>query len=161
MVKTNPAFAADLEIKLVGKTDFAVTVDIENYGLSKYLTKIPYLSHHDVTLVQKQSQVLLLLINNTPNALGIITGKFFEYMAAHRPILCIGPSGGDVYKILTETNSGYLSGYDDIQSLEKNIFALYDKFKKGTLSSESKGIEKYSRKELTSDLANVLNIIAK
>ncbi|HXB10407.1 MAG TPA: glycosyltransferase family 4 protein [Bacteroidia bacterium] len=161
LVKNNPAFAADLEIKLVGKTDFAVNADIEQYDLAKYLTKIAYLSHHEVTLAQKQSQVLLLLINNTPNALGIITGKFFEYMAAHRPIICIGPSGGDVDKILSETNSGYLSGYDDTQALEKNILVLYDKFKKGTLSSENKNIEKYSRKELSNDLSKVLNTIAK
>ena len=36
------------------------------------------------------------MVNNTPNAKGIITGKVFEYIASGRPILVIGPKDGDL-----------------------------------------------------------------
>lgn len=160
IVKKNAGFANDLQIKLVGKTDIAVTEDIENNGLSSYLEKIPYLTHAEVAQVQKKSQVLLLLINNTPNAMGITTGKFFEYLAAKRPILCIGPKGGDADKILSETNGGLISGYEDSQPLEANILYFYNKYKQGNLYCESVNIEKYSRKMLTGEVADVLNSIS-
>lgn len=160
IIKKDAAFAADLEIKLVGKVDISVSDAIEKYGLTKYLNKIAYLSHHEVTLVQKQSQVLLLLVNRTPNAKGIITGKFFEYMAAKRPVLCIGPVGGDVDSILKETRAGLLADYDDAATLEKNILYYYNKYKAGNLVSESVNTEKYSRKMLTGEISNVLNTIS-
>lgn len=160
IVKKNVAFAADLQIKLVGKTDIAVTEDIEKNGLSAYMEKTPYLTHGEVTEVQKKSQLLLLLINNTPNAMGITTGKLFEYLAAERPILCIGPNGGDADKILTETKGGLISGYEDSRTLEANIMYFYNKYKSGNLACESVNIEKYSRKALTGEVAEVLNIIS-
>jgi hypothetical protein len=159
LAKADPAFANDLEIKLVGKVDIAVLDDIGKYGLSKNLNKIEYLNHHDVTVVQKQARVLMLLINNTPNAKGILTGKFFEYMAAKRPILCIGPIGGDVDKILKEVNAGLISDYNDEKKLEENILDFYNKFKQNRLETDSKGIEKYSRKALTGKMAELLNSI--
>ena len=157
MVKKDSGFAKDLEIKLVGKVDIFVQEDIEKNGLNSNLNKIAYLSHHDVTIVQKQAQVLMLLINRTPNAMGITTGKFFEYMAAKRPILCIGPIGGDADKILAETHAGLLSDYDDEVTLEKNIQYYYNNFKAGKLVSEGINTEKYSRKMLTGEVARVLD----
>ena len=160
LVKSEPSFAADLEIKLAGKVDIAVLDDIEHYGLLNNLNKISYLTHPEVTIVQKQAQVLMLLINNTPNAMGITTGKLFEYLAAKRPILCIGPVGGDADKILKEVNGGLLSAYNDLQKLKQDILYFYHKYKQGGLVSESTGIEKYSRKELTRRLGSLLDEIA-
>ena len=160
IVKKNSVFANDLQLKLVGKTDIAVTDDIEKNGLLPYMEKTPYLTHAEVTQVQKKSQILLLLINNTPNAMGITTGKFFEYLAAERPVLCIGPKGGDADKILNETKGGLISGYEDSAALEANIMYFYNKYKQGNLPCESVNIEKYSRKMLTGEVANVLNRIS-
>ena len=132
----------------------------DSFPFLQFYNRVSHLSHHEVTQVQKQSQVLLLLVNNTPNAKGIITGKFFEYMAAKRPVLCIGPVGGDVDSILKETHAGLLADYDDAATLEKNILYYYNKYKAGNLVSESVNTEKYSRKMLTGEISNVLNTIS-
>jgi hypothetical protein len=103
----------------------------------------------------------LLLINNTSNAKSILTGKFFEYLAARRPIVCIGPADGDAATILNETNSGLVADFHDVQTMKENIMTYYDRYKSGKLVSESRNIEKYSRKELTKSLSEIMNRIAK
>ena len=157
LIATHPDLANDLEIKLVGKVDHSVSNSLESYKLTQFVNRIPYLSHDEVVICQRQSQVLLLIINNTPNAKMILTGKFFEYLAAQRPILCIGPPDGDAAKILEKTHAGLLSGHDDIAEIEKHLLTYYNLFKKGDLTIESSEIENYSRKELTRQLAGLLD----
>lgn len=161
IVAENPSFAADLEIKLVGKVDFSILRSVEEAGLTNYLRRIEYMPHDQVILCQRQSQVLLLVINNTPNAGMILTGKFFEYLAAGRPILCLGPEKGDAAAILRETDSGLLAGFGDTVTMKQHLLDLYSDFKKGTLVSRSTGTERYSRKELTRDMVAVLGRIAR
>ncbi len=159
LLTTHPSLAGDLEIKLVGKVDFTVTNSLETYGLSSFTRKIDYLPHAEVVTCQQQSQVLLLIINNTPNAKMILTGKFFEYLAAKRPILCLGPEDGDAAHILSETQAGLLAGFGDVDTMKTHILRLYDGYKTGLLTVNSREIEKYSRKELTGKLASVLDDI--
>jgi hypothetical protein len=130
---------------------------IEEYGLTGFMNKIEYLPHSEVVKVQQQSQVLLLLINNTPNSKSILTGKFFEYLAAGRPILCVGPTDGDAADILKETNSGLISNFTDLQKTKENILIYYKLYKEGKLLFSNNNIEKYSRKALTGKLSEVMN----
>lgn len=157
LVNGNASLKNDLEIKLVGKVDFNVTQSIADNGLSQFVKKIDYLPHNEIIRVQQESQVLLLLINRTKNAKGILTGKFFEYLSAKRPILCIGPHDGDAARILDETNAGRISGFDDAEALKKNVLEYYGAYKQANLASGSSNIEQYSRRELTRRLAEVLN----
>lgn len=159
MVGEDPQFASDLEIKLVGKVDFQVTASIGEHGLTEFVRRIDYMPHNEVVQCQRQSQVLLLIINNTPNAKMILTGKFFEYLAAKRPILCLGPVAGDAAKILSETNAGLLAGFDDLQSMKQHIQQFYRDFKNGTLRSASTEIDRYSRSALTRELCVILDRI--
>lgn len=159
LVESEPDFKDDLEIKLVGKVDVSVKQSIEHFRLNNFVNKIEYLQHNEVIKTQKQSQVLLLLINNTPNAKMILTGKFFEYLAAKRPIICIGPSEGDAAKILKQTNSGLISDFNDVNGLKNNVLKYYNLFKNNKLFSESTGIENFSRKELTGKLAGLLESV--
>ncbi|PKP45127.1 MAG: glycosyl transferase family 1, partial [Bacteroidetes bacterium HGW-Bacteroidetes-12] len=78
IVAENKEFAADIELKLIGKTDASVIVAIIKYRLSKNVKVIDYVTHDKVVEFQKKSQVLLLIVNNVPSAKGIITGKIFE-----------------------------------------------------------------------------------
>jgi len=152
----NPLFKTDLQICLVGKTDFSVISDITKNGLLDNVEKINYLTHTEAIQKQQQSQVLLLLINNSNNAKGILTGKFFEYLAAKRPIFAVGPADGDVAKVLNETLAGEMVGFEDAEHTKKVILNYYKKYKEGSLNIDSTSFEKYSRKNLTSQLVNIL-----
>jgi glycosyltransferase involved in cell wall biosynthesis len=157
----NPGFAENLEIKLVGSVDYSVSESIERAGLGQYVNKVSYLPHNEVVKVQQQSQVLLLLINDTPNANVILPGKFFEYMASLRPILCIGPKDGDAAQVIADTNSGYIVDKDDVAGIQQTIKQLYARYKTGKTKMESKGIDRYSRRQLTADLSERLNYICR
>ncbi len=158
LVKEDEAFKNALEIKLVGKLDIAVKESIEEHGLSSYVNKIDYLPHDKVIAEQQRSRVNLLLVNQTPNAKSILTGKFFEYLSAGAPILAIGPTDGEVAKILNETKAGKISDFNDTHSLKENV---YEQFKDQHLTRNEEEIKKYSRKNLTKKLANVLNDLTK
>lgn len=127
-IKDNLDFARDFELKLIGKIDASVHKSIAEYGLNSYVQIIDYIPHNEVLKYQKQSQVLLLMVNNVPNAKGIITGKIFEYLASKRPIIAIAPSDGDLNEIISKTNSGVVIDFDDKVRLKKEYIRFVFRF---------------------------------
>jgi glycosyltransferase involved in cell wall biosynthesis len=157
LVESNIAFAGKLEIRLVGKTDFSVKESIEANGLSEYVKYIDYLPHDEVILQQLQASLLLLILNNTPNANGIITGKLYEYLSARRPVLCIGPPNGDAAKILHETGSGNTIAFEDELGIKQQLQQYFSDFVGGKQLIKDIDISMYSRKELTHKLSLILD----
>lgn len=157
LIKEDTQFKEDLQIQLVGKVDFSVLEDIKHFGLNDNLLKIDYIPHQEAIAKQKSSLLLLLLINNSGNAAGILTGKFFEYLAAKRPILGFGPSDGDAAEVLNATGAGVMVDFEDVESAKANVLAYYTQYQNKTLTIDSKSIEQYSRKSLTGELAKVLD----
>jgi hypothetical protein len=101
--------------------------------------------------------VLLLCINNSPNAQGILTNKFFEYLSARRPILALGPLDGDAAAILKETEAGRIFAYTDTLGLKDYLLNLFNLYSQHNLNVESKYYSRFSRKNLTRELSDVLN----
>ena len=155
----NPLFEKDLEIKFIGKTDIAVFEQLEKEGLSAKAKKIEYMPHKEVIAESSRSQVLMLLINNTPNMAGIIPGKIFEYLAARRPVLCIAPAEGDSAHIIRESGAGYVIDFNDSALLKKAILEMYAKYRNGDLSVPEGAINQFSRRALTRSIAELLNFI--
>jgi hypothetical protein len=98
-----------------------------------------------------------VLINQSANAKGILTGKFFEYLAAMRPILGIGPTDGDAASVLKETGAGKMVDFEDGLATKKIILEFYNQYKAQTLGVKSNHVKQFSRRELTGKLAKILN----
>lgn len=156
LVTENEAFARALEIKLVGKLDVFVSERIEHYQLSRFVRKINYLPHNEVIREQQASHINLLLVNNTPNAKGILTGKFFEYLAAPVPILAIGPPDGELAAIIRETGSGFVSDFEDVTGCKEKILRLFNG--QGVQRNQA-AINNYSRKAICAKLVNLLEVL--
>ncbi len=157
IIKENNVFANDFQLKLIGKCADEVLESIKNNGLMSTIEMIDYLPHNKVIAFQKNAQVLLLAVNNVPSAKGIITGKIFEYLQANRPILAIAPTDGDLAEIITATNSGTVVGFEDTKTLKNTILEFYKAYKNHNLAVDSKDIEQYHRKNLTKQLAKIIN----
>jgi glycosyltransferase involved in cell wall biosynthesis len=154
LVSRDNEFAARLEIKLVGKVDVFVKERIAHYGLQKFLRLIPYMPHDEVIVEQQRSHVLLLLVNRTNNAQGILTGKFFEYMASGVPVLGIGPEDGDAAKIIAQTGTGVMCGFDNAERTAKSLLGFFHG--NGQERNEVE-VRRYSREQLTKNLCEMLD----
>lgn len=157
LTATNEAFAKHLRIDFYGKIDPVVQASAEEFGLSNWLSFKPYMPHHEILEVQRSSAVLLLMIDNVNNSKGILTGKIFEYLALQRPILCIGPEGGDAQAVIQETQSGYFSDYHDLETLKQNLMTLFTGWITNTPVTSPSGYEKFSRRVLAGKFASLLN----
>ena len=151
----NIDFKNNLRIKFIGKIDDTVIQDIQVFN-PKNILRIPYLDHKEVRKYQASSQVLLLSINQVPNAKGIITGKIFEYLQAKRPILGIGQEDGDAAAILKKTNAGNIVGFNNKIELKAAVLKLYKDFKEEKLFVKSINVEQFHRKNITRQLAQVI-----
>jgi glycosyltransferase involved in cell wall biosynthesis len=154
---SDPEFAASVEVKLVGKVDKGVTDAIQAHQLAGFVSYVSYIEHSLTAQLIQSASVLLLLINNTPNARGILTNKFFEYLSSGRPILGIGPIDGDAAHILHETDAGVMVEHDDTRSATAALRNLFGLYLQGKLQTETRNIAKYSRLSLTRELAGLLN----
>ncbi|MDG2226509.1 MAG: glycosyltransferase [Flavobacteriales bacterium] len=153
-------FSKDLEIKMVGPTDIAIKKALHENNLNENLNKIDYVPHSEVVTYLLGAQLLLLPINDTPNSLGVIPGKLFEYLAARRPIICIGPLKGDSCRIINETEAGYTFSFNNKSDLKTTLISLYNEFTEiGKVECSSNSIEKFSRRNLTGQMADLLNEI--
>ncbi len=157
LAKENERFASQLEIRLVGKTDHSVMDSLSRYRLQEYVIRQEYVPHDQTFSLLLQASALLLCINNTPNAKGILTNKLFEYLSTHRPILAIGPADGDVAAILAESEAGRIFEYQDVRGLKDHLLTLFELYSHNSLTSGKKDITRYSRKNLTRELAELLN----
>lgn len=152
----NSTFRNDLKLKFAGVVSDDIVSGISEFGLIDNCELLGYVSHSEALQLQHNSQVLLLVEIDSAETKSIIPGKLFEYLAAHRPILGLGPIGSDIQGILTETNSGQFFSYLEETLLKNYILDLYADFKRGSLSVSSTGIEKYSRRELTKQMAQLI-----
>lgn len=156
LIESNVKFQNSFKLKLVGVTSADVLNTIYSYGLENYVELQGYVSHNEALEIQNKSQVLLLTEINSKETTGIIPGKLFEYLAAKRPILAIGPKNWDVGDIINETKSGKLFDYSEDSSLKEIILEWFQAFQNKKLESHSVNIAKYSRRELTKKLAEIL-----
>lgn len=157
LVKENPEFDRDLQIKLVGAVGERVLQTIHKEGLATHVEKPGYVPHKEAQLLQRQSQLLLLIEIDSHQTRAIIPGKLYEYMVSGRPILFVGPENSDPQKIIQETNTGKFFNYQDKEGMKMYLRSAYEDYKAGQLRTYPIGLQKFSRKNLTKELAGVLD----
>lgn len=113
---------------------------------------IPHTEHSRAIKYMRDSSALLLLIPEHESSTGIITGKLFEYLAARRPIICLGPTKGDASLILEETGHGKCFDYRDVGGVSNFLRSLADGREEFSFSTPAG----FSRQNLTAKVAELL-----
>lgn len=145
-----------LELKLVGKVSPPILEDLRKRSWSEKVNLVGQVAHEEAIRHMQSADILLLLIPNTEDSKGILTGKFFEYLAAKRPILAHGPINGDIDDILKITNAGKLFDFNNRDGMKNYIASIYKESYLGNKYFESKNIGNYSRQRLSQKLSEVI-----
>lgn len=121
LLKETPSLHGNLELCLKGKVYPEVFIELKNNNIP--YTHETYVSHEEAIATTCSSHLLLLPVNNTNslNELGHIPGKFFEYLAAGRPILCFGNQESDIKDIIERYNNSIFIDYKDISTSKDKI----------------------------------------
>ncbi len=147
----DPAFAARFKLRFVGPVDHSIIASVEAAGLGAHVERVGRVSHTEAMAHMQRARVLLLPINDTPNSLGILPGKVFEYLSVGRPILAVGPSSGDIARVL---GTDHLRVDRDVPSTEDaRIRAVFDR------TAVTGDHERYSRVVLAGAVAEQLNAL--
>jgi glycosyltransferase involved in cell wall biosynthesis len=156
LTEENEAFRKVFRLQLAGVVSPEVLDSIRNHGLEPYLELLEYMPHSRIIKIQRQSQILLLIEINSPETRGILPGKLFEYLASKRPVLAVGPDDWEAGDIIWEAQAGAVFNYGSGDEIKKTVFQWFEKYREGSLQVASRGIQKFSRKELTRSLAKEL-----
>lgn len=141
-------------LRFVGKVSENVKSFIaSDPWLQKHVILEGYVSHGAVFTFYQKANLLLLILTDTKNAQGNIPGKLFEYIATGRPIIALGDPEGDSAKILGNSGSGIVFSHTDLDGIKNYLLD----FKAKGEHSQYDSIEKYSRRNLTGQLAKLLD----
>ena len=103
--------------------------------------------------LQKSSSLLILPLRKEPEYRATLPGKLFEYLASERPILGIGQTDGAMARIISQTQAGFVFGWDDSASISRYIDLCWERFRSDTLKADTHDIESFSRRSLTHRMA--------
>src|SRR3954470_9332798 len=157
------AFAeADLDavVRFVGDFRPADREWAEALGLGDRLELIPYVARRRSLELQRDSEVLLLLIPEAGGrGRGVLSGKVFEYLAAERPILAVVPPDGAAARLIRETGAGIVVAPEDIAGIRDALIGLHRRWKAGGLAGtplDAATKERLSRRTRVAELAELL-----
>lgn len=143
--------ASNLRLRFVGKVSATQQHLLEDLPIKpEYIGHVP---HHASIQHLMNARILLLVIPKVTNNRGILTGKFFEYLATGKPVLAIGPCDGDLAEIIKSTGCGSIYDYSDWEGISRFI-ELHKTSAHHILPSEK--AMAYSRRNLTKQLSTVL-----
>ncbi|MDO5037412.1 MAG: glycosyltransferase [Tissierellia bacterium] len=143
------------ELRIVGNVYERVLEDYrQKYQLEDQLVGYGYLAHRDSIRMLFRSQALLLLIGKGKGSGNFYTGKVFEYLRAHRPILAIVPEG--VAKdLIQETGTGLCADPSDTPAIARALKTLYDQ-RMEAYKPDLEEIHKYDRKRQAQVLSRII-----
>jgi len=106
-----------IEIRFFGK------IELKRHDLSLFprVRVMGSVSHSEALQQMSQCDYLLIVHSESKGSDEVITGKFFEYVAARRPIICLGPADMEANRIINEHRLGFSV---EIRSIDAIVAAL-------------------------------------
>jgi glycosyltransferase involved in cell wall biosynthesis len=161
LTEKNDIEASDILVRFVGHFNdqtlalfnkFKLYFPIEVHGFQPYVKTLQY---------QVNSILLLLIVNVEENEGGsqIMTGKFFEYLGAARPILALVPEG-PLKQIINQGQFGITTPSKDIHAIARAFKTLYEQWKQHGNIVFDPDIQlraSFSRRRLTAKLARIMD----
>ena len=117
-----------------------------------------HVSHEEAVRSMLAADALLLNIPDGPNADSVIPGKQFEYLASGRPILVVGPAGGECERLVADCGAGLTADFNAAR-ITSALARLFEAWRNGTpyQGCPAERLAEFSRATLAGKLAAVLD----
>jgi hypothetical protein len=153
----DPEFRAAARLEFIGnagghesKVHLAPGCDVQFRGPVSRAESLRYMAGSDVNL----------LLQTISEGQDVISGKAFDYLRAHKPILgIVDPSGGDAW-LLGESGAGQVVPWQDESAIARALLEEFRRWKSGAGSPAlQQDASCYSRRGLTRQLAALFDQI--
>ena len=150
VAKIKLILAGNIAKKFINKVNEIDNLEVDVKG---------FVSHEQSLSLMKSASMLFTILPSLPNDEIIISGKMMEYIAARKPILCIGNKKGDAAALIQESNSGVT--FNSQESNEMLAFIKKCMQEEGTLNADYQSIAQYNRKSTAVQLDQLLDELVK
>ena len=158
-VEQSRAFRSQVSVRFTGQ--LAPEYQARLAGLEDVVEVGGFVTHDAAVDAMRRAHVLLLVLPDNDLGRMTFTNKFFEYVAARRPILALAPVGV-ISAIINGDNMGSVVPPDDTAAIARALLTMFDAVgahPDGACPSEAT-LARFDRRELTRRLASVLDEIA-
>ena len=146
-----------LRLRFVGQVSAELRGQIERAGLLAATEFRSFVPHDESVQHLMSASALLMAIPDVPRNFGILPGKVFEYLAANKPILCVGPAGSDADNLLQECAAGHALPYEDYALMLETLEGLVAQWRiNPNLDLPTISHTRYSRRALARQLAGLV-----
>ena len=158
-LRETEAARGSFELRIVGHIDRVTASRVDATGVTWSGTG--EVSHREAIREMCGADALLLNVPDGPNADSVIPAKLFEYLAARRPILVVGPVDGEAERIVQSQMAGLATNFDEAD-IGRAIGRLFGARHDGSLAElyDPCDIDQFSRVALTRRLAEWLDDLA-
>jgi len=134
---------------------------VKKLGLDDMVEIRGYLPHRESLSHLIAADILLLIIGSGHGTEAVYTGKIFEYLAAHKTILCLA-NDGVASRLIREAQAGTIVPPDDISAISNALGQLYKSWADQTLkiAPDLSVVARFNRQLQTRQLADILNKIS-
>jgi glycosyltransferase involved in cell wall biosynthesis len=154
----------DVTVRFLGDFRPADREVVHELGLDDRVELIPHVPRRESLRLQRDSDVLLLLIPEAGGrGRGVLSGKVFEYIAAERPILAVVPPDGAAAQLVRDANVGIVAAPEDVDAIRDALVDLHARWRAGKLDGtplSQQWRDRLSRGARVEELAELLQGLA-
>lgn len=146
----------DVRVTFVGNVGQCYQPLLERYAdeFPGLVCRRAYLPHCEAIQAMLDADILLLIVGDGQNSEGWLPGKIFEYLRAARPILFVGPPGGDAAHLLSRLNRGIAVSSADVDGISRALGQILEHSQGINLGLEE--IADYSRERQAQCLLDII-----
>ena len=153
----NPA--SHIRMNFIGGVSTAMQTMFDSFHPSGVVALCPSVPHEKALQTMLRADVLILFQGRGMERM--FPGKVFEYLAAGRHILVLTSPEAGVKKLVESAGNCTWADIDDAAGIQTALRGIFERFRAGRLQMprDSAVVNRYSRRELTRRLADMLNEI--
>ena len=157
LIKSNAAFGEAFSLDVYGKVATSIKAEVKSLGIETHVRFLGYQPKEVVDVQLTNAKALLLLGINMPMTANVIHGKLFEYMAAQRPVLGIGPKPSDMQALFDAHQLGVYVSFTE-QSIIKETLLSW--FVKNDMPKIGKDITRYERNAIAQEYLALIHSLS-